>query len=406
MITLCGYFYEEGEQAMYGVVLILVLIVMGGAIAYIGDKLGSKVGKKKLSIFGLRPKYTSIIVTIITGILITSSTLGVLALTSKNVRVALFGMEKLNQQIKATENNLQTVTFDLAKANTEREEVIAALDKAKEDYRIASEKSEEQIQELENKKSILEDKNNALEETKKELDDRVASLSEQQKVLESDIERLNVLTKRLNQGIQFVREGDIVYRAGEVIVTGTVNPVEDKSKNIEEVTGILNTANETILSRLGIKENIDVVWITKEAFDQVVQQINQSNQEMIVRVVAAANIVYGEPVRVNLELYPNKQVYKENQIVYKEIMTVSIKEKDAEKIVLEFLKKVNATAVNKGMIPDPLQGTIGVMSGSQFYDIVNALEAADGKVELTAVAGADTNAVGPLRLNVKIKNVQ
>lgn len=402
MITLCGYFYEEGEQAMYGIVLSLVLIVMGGAIAYIGDKLGSKVGKKKLSIFGLRPKYTSIIVTIITGILITSSTLGVLALTSKNVRVALFGMEKLNQQIKATENNLQTVTFDLAKANTEREETVAALNKAQTDYKVVNsdlEKSKAQISELESTK-------NALEETKKELDNRVASLSEEQKVLESDIERLNVLTKRLNQGIQFVREGDIVYRAGEVIVTGTVNPVEDKNKNIEEVTGILNTANETILSRLGIKENIDLIWLAKDDFDHTLAKINQSNQEMIVRVVAAGNIVYGEPVRVNLELYPNKQVYKENQIVYKEIMTISIKEKDAENIVLDFLKKVNATAVSKGMIPDPLQGTIGVMSGSQFYEIVNALEAADGKVELTAVAGADTNAVGPLRLNVKIKNVQ
>jgi uncharacterized protein (DUF3084 family) len=387
---------------MYGVVLILVLIVMGGAIAYIGDKLGTKVGKKKLSIFGLRPKHTSIIVTIITGILITSSTLGALALTSKNVRVALFGMEKLNQQIKATEGNLQTVTMDLMKANAEREETIAALNKAQADYAMVSndlENSKAQIVELENTK-------NALEETRNQLDNRVASLSEEQKVLESDIERLNVLTKRLNQGIQFVREGDIVYRAGEVIVTGTVHSAEDKNKTIESLNAILSTANQTILDRFGIKENIDVIWLVKETFDRTIQQINQTDQEMIVRVVSAGNIIYGEPVRVNLELYPNKQVYKENQIVYKEIMTISIKEKDAEKIVLDFLQKVNATAVSKGMIPDPLQGTIGVMSGSQFYEIVNALETAEGKVELTAVAGTDTNAAGPLRLNVKVKNVQ
>ncbi|MBP2632368.1 MAG: smc 3 [Firmicutes bacterium] len=391
---------------MYGIVLIFVLIIMGGAIAYIGDKLGTKVGKKKLSIFGLRPKHTSIIVTIITGILITSSTLGVLALTSKNVRVALFGMEKLNQQIRETESSLQTITLDLAKANAEREDVIAALDKTKEDYRIASEKSEEQIQELENKKNILENKNNTLEQARQELDERVASLSEQQKVLENDIERLNVLTKRLNQGIQFVREGDIIYRAGEVIVTGTVNPREDKSKNTEALTEILNTANQTILARFDIKENIDVLWVSKETFEQTLGQLNQSNQEMVVRVVAAGNIVYGEPVRVNLELYPNKQVYKENQVVYKEVMTFGGKEKDAEKIVLDFLKKVNAAAVSKGMIPDPLQGTIGVMGGSQFYDIVNALETAEGRVELTAVAGTDTNAAGPLRLNVRVKNLQ
>lgn len=387
---------------MYGIVLILVLIVMGGAIAYIGDKLGTKVGKRKLSIFGLRPKHTSIIVTIITGILITSSTLGILALTSKNVRVALFGMEKLNQQIKATENSLQNVTIDLAKANLEREDTITALNKAQEDYKLASndlEKSKQQIRELEDTKK-------ALEKTRQELDARVASLSEEQQVLENDVNRLNILTKKLNQGIQFVREGDIVYRAGEVIVTGTVNPVEDKSKNIESVTEILNTANQTILERFGIKENIDVIWVAKESFDQTIEQIRQSNQEMIVRVVSAGNIVYGEPVRVNLELYPNKLVYKENQIVYKEIVTLNKKERAGEEIVLAFLKKVNLAAVGKGMIPDPLQGTIGVMSGSQFYEIVNALETAEGKVELTAAAGTDTNAAGPLRLNVKLKNVQ
>lgn len=39
---------------MLGIVLILVLALMGGLIAYLGDKLGSKIGKKRLSLFGLR----------------------------------------------------------------------------------------------------------------------------------------------------------------------------------------------------------------------------------------------------------------------------------------------------------------------------------------------------------------
>ena len=53
---------------MYGVVLIFVLVITGGAIAFIGDRLGTKVGKKKMSIFGLRPRHTSILVTIVTGV--------------------------------------------------------------------------------------------------------------------------------------------------------------------------------------------------------------------------------------------------------------------------------------------------------------------------------------------------
>ena len=92
---------------MYGIFLIIVLVITGGAIAFIGDKLGSKVGKKRLSIFGLRPKHTSILVTIITGIMITSTTLGIMSVVSENVRTALFGMEKLNKEM-AEAKKLQT----------------------------------------------------------------------------------------------------------------------------------------------------------------------------------------------------------------------------------------------------------------------------------------------------------
>ena len=47
---------------MLGVVIVLILMVMGGIIAFLGDKIGSKVGKRRLTMFGLRPKYTSIII--------------------------------------------------------------------------------------------------------------------------------------------------------------------------------------------------------------------------------------------------------------------------------------------------------------------------------------------------------
>ena len=72
----------NGGKTMYGVVLIVVLVITGGVIAFIGDRVGTKVGKKKLSLFGLRPRHTSVIVTIITGICITTMTFGVMAAVS------------------------------------------------------------------------------------------------------------------------------------------------------------------------------------------------------------------------------------------------------------------------------------------------------------------------------------
>ena len=91
---------------MYGVLLIAVLIITGGAIAFIGDRLGTKIGKKRLSIFGLRPRHTSIVITIFTGICITTLTFGVMAAASENVRTALFGMERLNRTMQETQTNL------------------------------------------------------------------------------------------------------------------------------------------------------------------------------------------------------------------------------------------------------------------------------------------------------------
>ena len=81
-----------------GWILLSILAIMGGAIAYIGDKLGSKIGKRKIMLFGLRPKHTSILVTIMTGISIAAITLGVMAVLSEHVRIALFGLYQIQMQ--------------------------------------------------------------------------------------------------------------------------------------------------------------------------------------------------------------------------------------------------------------------------------------------------------------------
>ena len=86
-----------------GWLMLVVLAVMGGIIAYLGDKIGSKVGKRKIKLFGLRPKYTSVVVTIMTGVSIAVVTLGVMSVLSENARVALFGMNKLRQQQQVLE---------------------------------------------------------------------------------------------------------------------------------------------------------------------------------------------------------------------------------------------------------------------------------------------------------------
>ena len=51
-----------------GIVLILAVLILGGVIATLGDRIGTKVGKARLSLFNMRPKKTAVLVTVITGV--------------------------------------------------------------------------------------------------------------------------------------------------------------------------------------------------------------------------------------------------------------------------------------------------------------------------------------------------
>jgi hypothetical protein len=86
---------------MGGLLVVVIIIVMAGAIAYVGDRVGHQVGRKRLTLFGLRPKYTSTIVAVGTGMLIALIvTLGALA-ASSYVRTAFFTLGSLSRQINA-----------------------------------------------------------------------------------------------------------------------------------------------------------------------------------------------------------------------------------------------------------------------------------------------------------------
>ena len=67
--------------------LILALLVLGGVLSTLGDRLGSMVGKARLSLFNLRPRKTAVVITALTGSLISALSLGLMLLVAAAVRV-------------------------------------------------------------------------------------------------------------------------------------------------------------------------------------------------------------------------------------------------------------------------------------------------------------------------------
>jgi uncharacterized protein (DUF3084 family) len=403
---------------MSGILLIAVLVITGGAIAFIGDRLGTKIGKKRLSIFGLRPRHTSIVITIFTGIVITTLTFGVMAAASENVRTALFGLEELNRTMQETKDNLLHTQADLAAAKSEQESTDAALQQSKADVVRLNEQqktlTEEAarlqagIAELEGAKAELTAKNEELSGSNQKLLADNDHLTADNENLTADNKKLEERTQQLRAGLITVREGDIAFRAGEIIASGVIRGGRSNEEVAADMETLAALANRNVSARFGSDRSDEDIWIYRPEYEAAVDMIAKSKQDMVVRIVAVSNLVRGEEVRTTLELYPNSIIYQDKEFIIARPYDLGLADdSEAEQTVMNFLKDVNFAATSKGILPDPLRGTVGVMEGAQFYDVVAQLKGQRGPVMLLAYANGDTDASGPLRLKIEVeKNSQ
>lgn len=395
--------------------LIVVLILTGGVIAFIGDRLGSKVGKKKLSLFGLRPRHTSILVTIITGILITTVTFGILAIASKDVRTALFGMNKLKAELNEKQSMLEEASGALVNVkndlNTTKEEYAKSkkdLEETQEDLEIAQQAAELLRQEqvaLQNRNQELWSDNQTLIEHNQSLAENNQFLLANNESLKADNLELEKTNNDLQEGIENIRERPIIYRVGELLASGVIKKTDDPVKIQNDLNQIIVLANSKIIDRLGTEGSKDGVWIYPIEYQKAMDRLKQAKGDTVIRLIVAANLVKGDPVLTELEMHPNRVVYQENEFVYQKIYNVPIDGSNSEMLISDFLRNVNMTAINNGILPNPLTGTVGVINGNQIYAIEKALAENRGKdVLISAFAAADTEVLGPLRLHIYLKN--
>ena len=89
------------------------MLLLGGILATLGDLLGSLVGKARLSFFKLRPRRTAVLITALTGSLISSISLGLMLLVSSQLRVGLFELEAIQAKIKSGEKDLKKLEQNL-----------------------------------------------------------------------------------------------------------------------------------------------------------------------------------------------------------------------------------------------------------------------------------------------------
>lgn len=94
-----------------GTLTILIIMIVSGVIAYVGDRVGHQVGRKRLTLFGIRPRYTSTIVAVGTGMFIALLAMVIAIIVSQQVKTALFRMNQISAeitQLQAQKNDLES----------------------------------------------------------------------------------------------------------------------------------------------------------------------------------------------------------------------------------------------------------------------------------------------------------
>lgn len=379
---------------MVGIRLIVIMALVGGFIAYMADKMGSKIGKKKMSVFGLRPKYTSILLTVTSGTIIAVLTIGVMAIASQSARTALFGMDKLQQELKLL--------------NTEKANAAVALDEAKNKVEAQNKK----ISELDTKMQESMRENDAMETKLAEINamysraqNEVAELTNSKEALTSEIKDLEQTTEALRKGIINMREGQVYYRAGEIVYAGVMRGGLKHEENIAQVNWLLQNANETALQRLGVQETkqpLQAIWISKNMVENAVDALDKSRGNLFFRIRTVANIMVGELAVCDIEMFENQFIYPDDTLILSVDYNLRDDKDNNENLIMAFLSQVNHNAVQAGVLPDPLTGKVGNLDAATMIETSNAIRRTNGMFTLKAYAKGDITTAGPVRIRLEV----
>jgi len=136
-----------------GYILIASILILGGVIATVGDRLGTRVGKARLSLFNLRPRNTAVVITILTGSIISASTLAILFAADERLRTGVFELEAIQselrdrrQQLEATRQQLEATTQEKMQV---QQELVQARAEQRAEQREAQRREAEAQQRLE-----------------------------------------------------------------------------------------------------------------------------------------------------------------------------------------------------------------------------------------------------------------
>ena len=310
-------------------ILVLSILILGGLIAALGDRLGSKVGKARLTIGNLRPKQTAIVVTVLTGTLIAASTFGILLISSKSLRDGLFQLDKIQKQLRIAEADLERLGID--KKNTEKE-----LRKVKSEQYAVEKKLEMTIKNFNIAKHQLK---SAFDQALKLRSDIQTLLDERRELRQNKID-LDRQIKKLKQEI-IKRDQELGKGKKQIIEqTKILNERQSRLQSLEKRQSILQEEID--------RRDTEIIQLDQEINGK---DIALRNKESQLRQLEKKSTYLQRQMVILEQYYQTYQELRERKIaiVRGQVLSIGavrlVVSKASTQVVDELLRQANKTAI-------------------------------------------------------------
>lgn len=294
---------------MIWVILLLSVAALGGLIAYAGDTVGRRIGKKHFRLFGLRPKTTGLLIAVLSGVAVALVTVGTVALLARNtldnairaqeiradLETAKQQLNLVNQEYKTAKHDLQQASdaqkaledqlaSNRAQLTAKQQELSSAVDlfgrlKTRADELEAQNKSssiklaerDAALKDIEAQRRDLSLKIIALGQKRDQLQNRIATLTAEKQDFEKRYEasqtrltstetrltssqtRLTATQTRLNKLEAQVRD----FEASRSTLEGDINELIQTKANLEKSNQDLQSQNTQLEKELSdIDQNL------------------------------------------------------------------------------------------------------------------------------------------------------
>jgi uncharacterized protein (DUF3084 family) len=244
-----------------GYILITVFLFLGGIIAVSGDRVGTKVGKARLTIFKLRPKQTATLVTLIVGTFLSASVLTVLFAASEQLRTGVFDLQKLQKKLSFTTDELAKVISQknyiqqqLETLRIEQSEAKEALLGINQSVKNELTKRSTAAQQIKKVQEQLEEVGGQKINLQKDVDvitRQISDLSTKQLVLEKQKKQLTTEIAQVNSRLQNMARQIINLQTSQRQTTNLQMPieVERQQSKVRELATQLRS-NEKVLEQI------------------------------------------------------------------------------------------------------------------------------------------------------------